>query len=167
MSHLMSSMENLQGYEKIEKVGVGASVLFHIQPGRQRQGRETFPALVFSQHPDDGTLDLLVFFEPEDVIWERRVSPYSETMPGRCWSPITDQPGAGERDSESMEAIRSGLADIKAKIFGPYEEPPKSVMEHLADFDDRLAKLERAVQAFVTTADHVNALKPPKGKKGK
>ena len=152
----MSSVENLEGYDQITKVGVGANVLFHIQPGRQRQGRDTFPALVLSQHPDDGTLDLLVFFEPEDLIWERRVPAFTENMPNRCWSPVTDQPGDAPlvgADGEALEAIRSSIADLKAKMLGPYREPPKSVMEHLADFDERLTKLERAAQ--------------PKGKKGK
>jgi hypothetical protein len=73
MGHLMSSLkEEPQHYEK---VGVGNLVEYFGRAGAQRQGRTSFPAMVLKQHGDDGSLDLLVFFEAEDILWEQRVLP--------------------------------------------------------------------------------------------
>lgn len=145
MSHLMSSLKNMEGFDKIEPVGVGSPVLYHIQEGRQRQGRDTFPAMVFSQHPDDGTVDLIVFFEPEDIIWLRRVPAWTKEQPGNSWSPVADMPGYEPEpavDNEAIEAMRSTLKELTKQMFGDYNAPEKSFMEYLADFDQRLSALE-------------------------
>jgi hypothetical protein len=117
----MSSTANMPGYEEVAKIGVGATVVYHTRVGNQRQGRTTFPAMVLSQAPDDGTVDLLVFFEPEDILWERRVPRWTEQQPGRCWSPREDDPSASKSlDTETM-------------------------LEYLADFDDRMKRIEAAL----------------------
>ena len=140
MSHLQSSAANLPGYEEIDHVGIGAPVTYHIQEGRQRQGRSDFPAFVLFQHPDDGTVDLHVFFEPEDQIWLRRVPAWTKEQPGNSWSPIQDNPA-----NDGLEELGATLRQLVEKVFGSYNDPPKAIMEHLADFDERLSALERSL----------------------
>lgn len=146
MSHLMSSMKNIEQSADLvtfKKVPAGTPVRYHARYGAHRQGRMEFPALVLMQHPDDGSLDLIVFYEPEDMIWEKRVLPWREQEPHRCWSPLADETDV---DGEKFEALRSSVRDLSNAVFGPYNEPPKSVMEHLADFEARLTALEKAVK---------------------
>jgi hypothetical protein len=135
--------------EKIDPVGVGNVVKFTIRIGSMRQGRTTFPALVFMQHPDDGTLDLLVFFEAEDILWERRVHRKQSDDDGHVWEPLDHRPlGPYEVEAAAMlanlkQALTDGVNQLTLQIFGEYDQPEKSVIEYLADFDTRLSKIER------------------------
>lgn len=159
MSHLMSSLQNIAQDETIHRVGVGSLVVYCARSGSMRQGRTEFPAIVLGQNPDDGSLELLVIFEPEDQLWERRVLPYSEQQPGHCWKPVTDRPF----DTEEM-TFDEQIGALRAQIFADFEAPPKSVMEYLSDFDNRL----RAMESTVLTLQGLVLNNPGKApKKGK
>jgi len=127
-----------------------------------RQGRTEFPAMVLKQHEDDGSLDMIVFFEAEDMIWEQRVLPKTDTQPGHSYTlvePIEYEEGDDIRDlftkligdiKSLREEHRSDFSYLNDRIerqrtqtFGDFEEPEKSLMEYLDDFDKRLSKLER------------------------
>lgn len=158
MSHLMTSTANFEAYEKIEPIGVGSTVTYHTRIGNQRQGRTTFPALVLSQAPDDGSVDLMVFLEPEDILWERRVPRWTEQQPGRCWSPVDNRP-LSDKELHLTESLKL----LGEKVFGDFEQPDKSVMEYLADFDVRLTKLEQSQQELADLAFSAPKV-PRKGK---
>lgn len=131
MGHLMSSLQEQPLH--YEKVGVASVVEYFGRAGAQRQGRTSFPAFVLKQHPDDGSLDLLVFFEAEDILWEQRVLPWSEQKPDRCWAPVADMPIDDDHPIETL----------KRQMYGAYEAPAKSMIEYLDDFDQRLKALEK------------------------
>lgn len=76
----------------ITKVGVGNIVVYHARAGYMRDRRTSFPALVFRQHEDDGSLDLLVFMEREDFATEEHVAFQSHNQPHHCWSVVEDVP---------------------------------------------------------------------------
>src|SRR3974390_412914 len=86
MAHLMETMnriaDNDPAVQKIRKIPTGTVVLYHGRMGSMRQGRTEFPAMVLKQHEDDGSLDVIVFFEAEDTIWEQRGLPKTDTQPG-------------------------------------------------------------------------------------
>jgi len=127
-----------------------------------RQGRTEFPAMVLKQHEDDGSLDMIVFFEAEDMIWEQRVLPKTDVQPGHCYT-FVDPPEDEEwqefrclflqlmRDINELRVdIKTDLGYLDSRIdvqrtqtFGDFEQPEKSLMEYLDDFDKRLSKLER------------------------
>ena len=127
-----------------------------------RQGRTEFPAMVLKQHEDDGSLDIIVFYEAEDMIWEQRVLPKTDAQSGHCYTfvdPIEYEEGDDIRDlftkligdiKSLREEHRSDFSYLNDRIerqrtqtFGDFEEPEKSLMEYLDDFDKRLSKLER------------------------
>ena len=127
-----------------------------------RQGRTEFPAMVLKQHEDDGSLDMIVFYEAEDMIWEERVLPKTDAQPGHSYTlvePIEYEEGDDIRDlftrlisdiKSLREEHRSDFSYLNDRIerqrtqtFGDFEEPEKSLMEYLDDFDKRLSKLER------------------------
>ena len=127
-----------------------------------RQGRTEFPAMVLKQHEDDGSLDMIVFFEAEDMIWEQRVLPKTDAQPGHSYTlvePIEYEEGDDIRDlftrlindiKSLREEHRSDFSYLNDRIerqrtqaFGDFEEPEKSLMEYLDDFDKRLSNLER------------------------
>ena len=142
MSHLMESTrrmaENDPTIEKYPAVTVGNWVVYHGRVGSMRQGRTEFPGLVLRQHPDDGSLDLIVFFEAEDIIWEQRVRPKSLQQPGHCWTHV--QPIEGEL---TMDQIAALIRELKQQMYGDYEAPNKSMIEYLDRFDQRIKKLEK------------------------
>ena len=118
--------------------------------------------MVLKQHEDDGSLDMIVFFEAEDMIWEQRVLPKTDAQPGHCYTFV--EPPEDEEWQEFRCLFLQLMQDIKAlreeyrsdfsylndrierqrtQTFGDFEEPEKSLMEYLDDFDKRLSKLER------------------------
>ena len=127
-----------------------------------RQGRTEFPAMVLKQHEDDGSLDMIVFFEAEDMIWEQRVLPKTDVQPGHCYT-FVDPPEDEEwqefrflflqlmRDINDLrEVVKADFMRVaerldlqRTQVFGEYEQPQKALMEYLSDFDKRLSKLER------------------------
>jgi len=118
--------------------------------------------MVLKQHEDDGSLDVIVFFEAEDMIWEQRVLPKTDAQPGHCYTfvePVEYEEGDDIRDlfTKLIGDIRELRAEVQAdiglldsrldlqstRIFGDFERPEKSLIEYLEDFDKRLSKLER------------------------
>jgi hypothetical protein len=177
MSHLQAAMDTIAqndpDVQRIEKIGVGNAVVYVGRIGSMRQGRTEFPALVLKQHPDDGTLDLLVIFEAEDMIWEQRVRPWSEANPGHCWKPVADAPpraadsefasvvttlGEMEKrvkvleedtepfDGEGFETLNVKIKELTKQMYGDYNPPPMSMIEYLDGFDKRLTKIEKALK---------------------
>lgn len=155
MNHLQSSIRPGPDDILIDKVGIGSSVVYIARNGMMRQGRTEFPATVLKQHPDDGSVDLIVLFEAEDMIWEQRVMPWSELRPNHCWKPVEHMPVDPElllwedelaelrlRMESGEHLTKLTIDEMRTQIFGDFEAPPKSVMEHIADFHERLTALE-------------------------
>jgi len=70
-----------------------------------RQGRTSFPADVLKQH-EDGSLDLYVIMEPEEIIMEQRVSFQSHDQPHHCWAAVRDAPeGNGLPESDIAQFL--------------------------------------------------------------
>lgn len=140
---------------------VGARVLYIARRGSMRGGRTEFPADVLRIR-DDGTLDLHIVMDREDYVVEERVSQRSPAIDGHCWDRLDDasppQPGLGlvdlHRDVEQLrhdsdaraDSLRAEFDALAIKIFGSFQEPPKALMEYLADFDARLAAIEAAAK---------------------
>jgi hypothetical protein len=163
MSHLMESTkrmaENDSAIEKIDRVGVGNIVVYHGRYGSMRQGRTEFPAIVLKQHEDDGSIDLIVWFEAEDMIWEQRVCAFSEQQPNHCWTPVDSIDGKPddrmidalvERLDKDIEDIRQLVDKVAWQMYGEYEAPQKSMIEYLDDFDKRLKRLEKSITKLET-----------------
>jgi hypothetical protein len=149
MSHLPEALERLADNDPsivhIRRVPVGVVVKYFGRIGSMRQGRTEFPAFVLKQHPDDGTLDLLVFFEAEDMIWEQRVSPWSVTNPGHSWAPVERYEESSVEQVETdvlLKELQIAVRALRAQMYGEYNPPDKSMIEYLADFDKRLTALE-------------------------
>ena len=166
MGHLLETMdriaENDPTVKRNRKIPIGTVVTYHGRTGSMRQGRTEFPAMVLKQHEDDGSLDVIVFFEAEDMIWEQRVLPKTDAQPGHCYTfvePVEYEEGDDIRDlfTKLIGDIRELRAEVQAdiglldsrldlqstRIFGDFERPEKSLIEYLEDFDKRLSKLER------------------------
>ena len=96
------------------------------------------------------------------MIWEQRVLPKTDTQPGHCYT-FVEPPEDEEwhefrclfmqlmRDINELKAdiktdlgyLDSRLDVLRTQTFGDFEQPEKSLMEYLDDFDKRLSKLER------------------------
>jgi hypothetical protein len=135
MSHLLASA-NPEAAAAMEgeypRVPVGLPVKFIGRAGSMRAGRTEFFASVMKQN-DDGSVDLLVMMEPEDLVEERHVNKISEHQVNHVWAPLV----------YSTDEIDTMMSDLLSRVFGPFLEPEKSLMEYLADFDVRLKKLEK------------------------
>lgn len=118
------------------KALIGSPILYTLRPGVRRGGRTTAPGFIMSQN-DDGTCNLMIFFEPEDVIDERYIPEKSEHQVNHCWEYLV--PPAVKIEIDNLYSL---VEELRGQIFGEYEQPPKSVMEYLADFDKRLSAAE-------------------------
>lgn len=147
MSHLMESTrrmaENDPTIEKHVVIPTGTMVLYHGRVGAMRQGRTAFPAMVLKQHPDDGSLDLIVFFEAEDWVWEQRIRPYTVNEPGHCYELIEIVLGPDHPVMKAIEVVKALVRELKYQMYGEYTAPEKSMIEYLDDFDKRLKVVEK------------------------
>lgn len=101
----------------IKKVGVGSRVVYHARAGMMRQGRTAFPADVLKQH-EDGSLDLYVIMEPEEIIMEQRVAFQSHDQPHHCWSVVRDAPAERKDDaSEGLLGQVPAMRDALNQVF--------------------------------------------------
>src|SRR6516162_8425966 len=121
MGHLLETMdriaENDPTVKRNRKIPIGTVVTYHGRTGSMRQGRTEFPAMVLKQHEDDGSLDMIVFFEAEDMIWEQRVLPKTDAQPGHCYTlvePVEEEVERAEADSSEFRCLFLQLMqDIK------------------------------------------------------
>jgi hypothetical protein len=151
MSHLQQAIENMAANDptliRVKKIPVGTVVRFYGRSGAMRQGRNEFPAFVLKQHPDDGSVDLIVFFEAEDMIWEQRVRPYDEaTNPHHSWSPVEPIEVDGMTLSKYIDQLSGLIQKLREQMYGDYAAPDKSMIEYLDDFDKRLRELEMKLE---------------------
>jgi hypothetical protein len=158
VSHLMETTKRMAeadpNIQKIKRVGIGNWVVYRGRHGAMRQGRTEFPAVVLKQHEDDGSVDLIVCFEAEDVIWEQRVHEYSEQQQHHCWTaviPIQNEPRPSQLTLEMLYdatddnavMLQDKINVLRQQMYGEYNAPPKSMIEYLDDFDKRLKILEK------------------------
>ena len=155
MAHLQEAMQRMAdndpSIQKIRVIPVGTIVQYFGRSGAMRQGRTVFSGVVIHQHPDDGSLDLIIWFEAEDHIWEQRVRQRSDTQPDHCWDfvpPVEtgtkpDYAAAFEHIQSRLDHLEADIKRIELQMYGSYEVPDKSMIEYLADFEKQLKKLER------------------------
>ena len=96
-----------------------------------RQGRTEFPAMVLKQHEDDGSLDMIVFFEAEDMIWEQRVLPKTDAQPGHCYTFV--------ESVESDEAVVAHTEDLFQQVnimLDRYESLYDGLKQQVKDFKE-------------------------------
>src|SRR6516162_9195889 len=167
MGHLLETMERIAENDptvrRNKKIPIGTVVTYHGRTGSMRQGRTEFPAIVLKQHEDDGSLDMIVFFEAEDMIWEQRVLPRTDAQPGHSYTFVDPVEQDGEWQEfrclfmQLMRDINEQKVDIKTDLgyldsrldvlrtqtFGDFEQQEKSLMEYLNNSDKKQTKLER------------------------
>lgn len=73
---------------------IGTWVVFKGRDGFSRMHRTEFAALVLGSNPD-GSLDLMVVMEPEDMMMETRVPFQSHNQPHFCWRWVKGDDASG------------------------------------------------------------------------
>ncbi len=135
----------------LPNVDVGTRVVYIPRPGHSRMGRNAFPADVLHINPDDGSVELFVVMEAEDLVTESRVGMMRDADDRHCWRHVrTDESAMHEPSRLNSQASRlveveDQLVVLKDQVFGEYVSPPKAVMDYLADFDARLRAMEEAL----------------------
>lgn len=134
-----------------ELPGIGETVRFYPRPGELRSGRGKYAALVTDAH-EDGTLDLIVFFDVDDSISQKKVPMRNFDQP-RGWEPIegrnrspllpvADQSREFTLLEEKVKDLDAKLYELRKIIFGEFEAPEEPFVEILSDHEDRLIALE-------------------------
>lgn len=99
----------------------GANIAFHVPPGQERARRSCFPALTFRSY-EDGTVDLLVFYDKDDAVALDRVPPYSEQNPrGWAWPE-----GGGEDQTDMLADLTARVAALEAARADPAARVPRT-----------------------------------------
>lgn len=156
MGHLMSTVNpgvaaeikgNGAKHEPLQLPGIGSSVRYWAAPGVNRGAeKDSFPALVSAARYDDGSLDLIVFFDAGDSIDEMRVPRRGGDQGFRCWDyPENALVRSLDERLEEPGGLRGTVASLDAAIFGDYDRPPIALVSILEDFEKRLAALKKLV----------------------
>jgi hypothetical protein len=161
--HLLSSV-NRDAAEAIGRggnesalPGVGELVIFYPRPGELRAGVGRHTALVTRSNEDDNSLDLVVVYDSDDLVGQRRV-PKRSLDGGMGWETPRRRSSVLQVEHEvpgpatapevvaalmrQVEALEKTVAGLQKTIFGEFEAPPEAFVEILSDHEDRLIKLE-------------------------
>lgn len=130
---------------------VGTWVVFKGRAGFSRMHRTEFPALVLGAQPTDGTLELMVVMEPEDMITESRVPFQSHNQEHFCWryrrkSAAEEADGALGRITAIEDFLRGEDAlGSTVEAIGKRLEAVESVLasDEIEQLEARIAKLEK------------------------
>lgn len=146
MSHLMSTVnpEAIREMEPDRLPAAGDFVIFMCRPGEGRRGRYEFPALVIGRNDSRGPngLDIVVIYDANDMVDLDSVQECGEHLESFCWK-RRDMPTKVVNDvSSEIAELRRRLDLLYEKIYGGYNEPSKSLMDYLADFEQRVKAVE-------------------------
>lgn len=134
-------------HEPLQLPSIGSSVRYWAAPGVNRGAdKDSFPALVSAARYDDGSLDLIVFFDAGDSIDEMRVPRRSIDNSFRCWDfPENSLVRSLDERLEEPGGLRGTVASLDQAVFGDYDRPPIALVSILEDFEKRLAALKKLV----------------------
>jgi len=174
MAHLMKTInedaaKDLSAPEPLP--GVGESVVFYPRPGELRAGRGKHAAIVTASNDDDQSLDLVVIYDADDFIGQRKVKRRSLDG-GMGWEPMyatkTLPAAVLAPDLEAINMLSKQIAELKATVvnltsavFGDFDVPKESLVDIMGEHEDRMQKIEDMVTPPVTRA---KAKKVPKTK---
>lgn len=136
--------------------GVGETVIFYPRPGELRPGRGKHAAIVTASNEEDDTLDLVVIFDYDDFVGQRRVK-RRDLDGGMGWEPrprFAPFVNIPPHDTDTIARLYEELAKTNEKVagifqalFGSYEVPNEPLLEVIDNHEERLQKLEPNVSA--------------------
>jgi hypothetical protein len=130
--HLMQTVNPEAAAAEHEVPHPGTRVLYFARPGQTRQGRNICAADVLSSDARKGTATLYVLFGSEDYREIEHVRMRTDQEPYGCWDYVPD----------SYDAVMDRVEALETAIFGEFERPAKSIINILADFEQRVFAAE-------------------------
>lgn len=122
-------------------------VVFRPRAGMRRGGRTEFPAMVMHAH-DDGSLDLLVIVDANDVWGQQRVRKATDAEPLNAWVLRESAREVEHFEPSRLNGMTRDFALMKAQLFGDFVLPEgQSIMAFLDGFGRRITALERGAPA--------------------
>lgn len=146
MSHLMTTVNpeavNLTPPDDLPEQG--DMVTYITRPGEGRSGQNKFPAVVLRQSDARGRtgLDLLIFYDAQDMVMLQSVQMQDEHYDNACW---TRRPGGIAELRSEVSNLREEIAALRRAVFGDWNEPEGGLMDFLVDFEKRTKAVEAAV----------------------
>lgn len=133
------------GGEPATLPGIGDWVIYIGRPGEGRRAKQEFPALVMGDaEPGTDALTLVVVYDADDVIYLERIPMQAGDHQYPAWrsrKPVLP----ASYGPETMDGMRSALAEMGKRvetllndIYGTFHKPPKSIMEYMAGFEQKL-----------------------------
>jgi hypothetical protein len=163
---------------------VSTMLVFHPRSGEILRGRKEVAAMVVNQRPDQRLLDLIVFYDADDVRQIDRVP--ERTVEGeRGWEmprgPIVaeggDFAGMDMRSTghivrppadnyaavlNTLELMRQEVTSVTSIVFGEFAAPEVSVLEMINTLNEQVDELEKKLDAAL--ADNAKAATPRKAR---
>lgn len=155
MSHYIQHI-NPEAHERIVNPvplpAVGMPVTYHPRAGEMRQRRSVVAALVTGRDEANELLDLVVVFDADDFISQRRIPRWNGT--DRGWEPVD---GLGQQAMAKLEAFKAELSDV---LFGSNSKPDLDITTRLDKLEERLDAVEskRAIVHASLKANHAAAV---------
>lgn len=144
MGHLLQHI-NPEAHERIVNPvplpAVGMPVTYHPRQGEMRQGRSLVAALVTGRDEANELLDLVVVFDADDFISQRRIPRWNGT--DRGWEPVD---GLGQQAMAKLEAFKAEIGQV---LFGDEPKPDNDFSTQIMELRDRVSALEQAKEKLV------------------
>ena len=167
MAHLMKTINEDAARDNVAVEplpGVGESVVFYPRPGELRAGRGKHAAIVTASNEDDQSLDIVVVYDADDFIGQRRVKrrsldggmgweplPTNKTLPARQLVEATENGGLKLVEltgplEKRIAALEANHTKTVALILGEFLPPKESLVEIMGEHEDRMQKIEDAAK---------------------
>lgn len=141
--------------------GIGSRIVFVPRGGIRRDGRVEFPADVMRIRPE-GTLDIFVTYDKDEQLIEEHVPRLSDVHTFG-WKPV-DNPPEILTEPSRLNELRRDLDQLRDDVHGEFDPSGKAVVQHLADFDERLRAMEAHLNVSIDDfREQLAKLKKAKG----
>ena len=176
MSHYLKTINEEAAVEPtaaaVDLPGIGETVIFFPRPGELRAGRGRHAAIVTGQN-DDGTLDVVVIYDADDLVGCRRLARRSLDG-GMGWEPVRQRqaeaadPMVVSQLLDRVQQLTDRINALTHHVFGDYEIPKEPLLDVLDEHEQRLEAVEKAaIKAAKPAAASAAKRNPAKGAKRK
>lgn len=124
---------------------VGTPIIVYPRPGMRRMGLAGFPGFVHRRHEEMGKIDVIVFFDVDDMMRMERLTRRTAENTEMVWDYPDTAKIVEPYEPSRINRLTDDLIALRTMLMGDYETPPISLFEIFAGMEKRLQAVETEI----------------------